>query len=433
MTMCPRIRATSGALLASVALFLAIVATPFECRAERIRLKILALNPAEQRQTVNIRRDLPRGATADDIISADGLKSGYDPNSNSYYVATSVELGPGKAARYEVVLKDVWIIPENVFSEMERQAGMLTGKLRGSSYRAVAQPLESEFRRLLSNARTCQVSNSISAAGPERHIQAYFENEPVLRRARETITRLEDLVILTGQDPGQLTSALYLVNTSLATQPYAAGKAAIRASVRNTSRTEPRTVSPRWDLPREITADDVLDVDGLQVRSDTTRGVTFLRGYDIQVKPGETLVYDVIVRDKWNVNTARIAELKAEATRKLADAQSRPRRLESAENALSNALSRLAVLESIEPPAEVNEAYIAFYRQQVEQLDLIAAQIRRATSTSPPEEPRASRKMIWIVVCVTLIFVAVISSALLLRWYGADKARSPNGTLNIED
>ncbi|TFH15093.1 MAG: hypothetical protein E4H02_08575 [Lentisphaerales bacterium] len=416
-----KIRGTSCELPAVMALVLMLAAAPFECRAERIILKILALNPADQKQTVSIHRYLPRGATADDIVSSGGLQSGYDPNSNSYYVATSVELGPHKTVRYEVILRDAWTVPESVFSDLERQAGILVGKLRGSGQRAGAVPLQSEFRQMLDDARTRQVSNTIAAAGPERHIRAYFDNEPVLRRARETITRLEDLVILTGQDPGQLTSALYLVDTSLATHPYEAGKAAIRASIRNTSKTEMRIVSPRWDLPCEIAPDDVLDADGLQVRSDTTRGITFVRGYDITIRPGQALVYDIIVRDKWNVNAPRIAELKAEATRKLAEARSWPKRLESAENSLSNALSRLATLESVSPPTEVNEAYIAFFRQQAEQLALIAAQIDRAASTSPPEEPRASRRMTWIVLCTTLLFVAVISIVLLLRWYGADK------------
>lgn len=81
--------------------------------------------------------------------------------------------------------------------------------------------------------------------------------------------------------------------------PPAAASVRAKLVVVNPSEQE-RTLPVKHYLPAEITADDVLETQGLEVSYDHTRGVYFVSGeIDLQPKEGRTL--EIILRDIWRI------------------------------------------------------------------------------------------------------------------------------------
>ena len=74
----------------------------------------------------------------------------------------------------------------------------------------------------------------------------------------------------------------------------------------------------RHDLPKEIRAADVVSAVGLKVKTDVQEGVCYLYKDNITISPMEFVTFDVVVRDKWNVNENRISHLQSRATKMLA-------------------------------------------------------------------------------------------------------------------
>jgi len=71
----------------------------------------------------------------------------------------------------------------------------------------------------------------------------------------------------------------------------------------------PKTYSIHFDLPGEITADDVLDTNGLQLDYNVDDADYFVYG-DVTLQPKESRTFRIHVKDKWMVSPDQVDELK---------------------------------------------------------------------------------------------------------------------------
>ena len=73
----------------------------------------------------------------------------------------------------------------------------------------------------------------------------------------------------------------------------------------------PKTSSIHFDLPGEITADDILDTNGLQLDYSVEDANYFVYG-DVALKAKESKTFKIHVKDKWLVTTQQVDDLKKE-------------------------------------------------------------------------------------------------------------------------
>lgn len=72
---------------------------------------------------------------------------------------------------------------------------------------------------------------------------------------------------------------------------------------------DPRTSTIHFDLPGELTADDILDTNGLQLDYSVDDADYFVYG-DVTLKPKESKTFRIHVKDKWTITPDEVADLK---------------------------------------------------------------------------------------------------------------------------
>jgi len=143
----------------------------------------------------------------------------------------------------------------------------------------------------------------------------------------------------------------------------------------------------------------------------------------VEVQPQETLTFDVRIRDKWNINGARMAFLQQKGSQLLGMTSGRAN-IEAVENTLKGALEALEGVMKEVGPETLSPAYISFYRRQVDRLDEVERDLNRVDSALKPLDtnrgfdiPAPDKKTTWLIIYVILGFLALVSLLFFLRWY----------------
>ena len=400
----------------------------------KIILKISMANPLDKAQTKEVRSNLPPGVGTNAVLNLDGLDLRYDVKQDLYYVYKKVDLPPKAKVDYLVEIRDIWLIAEEEMDLLGRRADALAEQLDGTDFETVAIERRDGIQKDLEKICATQKANTISAGTPAvRHIRVYHTNKSLLEDVRTRIGELENLVLATGGDPGELIGVLEGTpepNRDVPLNPEEYREAVIRIVVRNTSPTVTRTVDIKRALPTEITSQDVLNADGLQITTDVKKGITYVVRDDVELKPEETLTYNVRIRDKWNINRPRCVKLRESASNllvRVAEAGGHP----SMEGMLTNAMAEISAIEREPTPTELNARYVAFFREQAERLDRIERRMYRVEAALRPVKKRTrvgfqmkppSEKSTWLIIYIILGFLLIMSLVFYFRWYPKSKA-----------
>ncbi len=411
-------------------LFCVVIALGLVCAASafggKLVLKIQVVNKSDTTQPVPIRSSLPERITTDDIIDAAGLNIGYDVKSDTYYVHDTVQLAPKEILVREVVMKDIWVIDEDEIEAYRKRAGVLAGALAGSKYSKDSGEERAKVDTRSDEILARQEENGITTVSAIQHIQAYESNLKALKEVKQSVGRMENLAMAAGVNPGD---ELIGDDRSAAIPrrdvhfPAAYGEAIVKITVRNSSSTRARKVDVRREMPPEINIDDVLDSGGLAVRYDPKSRVTYVFKDDVEVPAGDTVTFEVRIRDKWNINNERLIFLQDKVNSLLVLTSGRDN-IEAVENTLSSALEALKLIAKEVGPETLSPEYIAFYRRQADRLDDVERELNRVDSALKPLEtkrgfdiPAPDKKTTWLIIYIILGFLALVSLLFFLRWY----------------
>jgi hypothetical protein len=417
-------------LLAAALLGVALLSSSAKVNAAQLILRIKAVNPIEKSQPIKIRTNLPQGVKPEDVIDLDGLEIGYDVQNDVYYAHKEIPLGPKGVESFDITIKDIWVISDNRLEALGAQARTLVVMLAASDSYNSANALRQQVEAGILKIREHQASNVIKpGVAAVQHIAAYEANMKALGRVKRDIGHIENLVLATGQDPGRLIGddrrALRIRrDIELPESDY--GTAVIQISVQNTSPSETRPIDVKRYLPSEVSPEDVLDPGGLNVATDPESGLSYVYIDDVSLKPGQERVFDVKIRDKWNINMPRIGALRNNASNLLSRINEKEA-FASIETSLSGMILELDEIEAEKGPAELSPDYVAFYRDQAKRLDEVEMKINRVRAALKPIEKTEkygfkvkppSMKTTWIVIWIILVFLAFLSLLFFLRWYG---------------
>ncbi len=398
----------------------------FNASASRLIIRIQAANTSDQPRPVPVRASLPARVSTNDIINLAGLNLGYDVKSDTYFVHGTLDLAPREIAVREVEIKDIWLLDEAKVRLLSDYARQMVSMLSATPHATDAAEAASRIENAVSLILQRQSENRISVVSPVRHIQAYEENLRTLQEVRRQIGDLENQALASGINPGE--TLLGDDRRSAAPRreghrPAAYGEAMLRITVMNSSTAHARTIPVRRELPPEVTIEDVIDAGGLSIRYDPKERLTVVYADEIEIGPLETQIFEVRIRDKWNVNGPRIDYLQDKVT-DLRMTTSGRNRLAAIDNMLESAVSRLATVAGEQGPDTFSPAYISFYRRQADRLDAIENDLNRIDSALRPLEtrrgftiPAPDQKTTWLVIYAILGFLALISLLFFFRWF----------------
>jgi hypothetical protein len=403
--------------------------------AGSITLKIRAINPSQtEKQTVEVRQPLPKLVKPDDVVSSGELDVVYDVASKGYFVQKKVEIEPAQTRTFDVVIKDIWLIPEETFSELATHVKSLSSSLKGTEQAAMGEKIDGMIQESLKTVADRQSAYVVGVAKPIDHIRAFESNMEVMGRVRRDIGMLENLVVSAGKAPPRLLGAPRGTPPAEAESGNATGDVVtVHIKVTNPSLTEKRPIPLKHDLPLEIKPTDVLDAGGLQIGFDTERNVCYAYLESVVLAPQETKTYDVRLRNPWNDALLNVPRLEGRASELMRLTKNAPE-YKAVEEQAQALLKQIESIKAEKRPDVVNDQYVAYARQQHESLRDVESRIMRLEELFQPREkpvrfgvpmmeiPRPDRRTTWVIIYIILGFLGVFSLAFFFRWYGRSKA-----------
>ena len=398
--------------------------------AENVVFKIKAMNPAGSKQTVKVNKRLPGGLDpTTDVIDPGGMQLKYDAKSGVYYVEAETDLEPGQTRDYTVVLKDIWTIPEDKLAELTEHTTKLSAELAKTKRGNTAIELKKRIDATLAELSDRRQKYDFSVVRAIEHVQAYERSRELLNQVRADTTMLENMCVGEGIDPLKLRGLPPPLpekthgKTVIADKPLT-----MRIQVRNPASTR-QAVPVKVYLPPEVLPEDINPGESLlEVRRDAERGMCYVTRDAVMVDAGQTVDFRILVTNKWVLDPERMVNLETRAT----NLQARTAHaFEGFKTEAEDIVKRLTEVEARHAPAELNDNYIAFYRQQAGAVDDIERSILRLEDLLHPAKAQdifrakalekvqpPSRSNTWIIIYIILGFLAVVSTLFFLRWYG---------------
>ncbi|MBN2301829.1 MAG: hypothetical protein JXN60_04865 [Lentisphaerae bacterium] len=419
-------------------LLLFLILPAMSAAADKVVLRIWAANPAKEAKTVQIKSNLPARVREHHILNRAGLDLGYDVRGDVYYVHKDVLLQPkgesGAVVEYRIEIEDIWQISPDKLDELTKHSDELIKKLNGTDSVKDAEAIHQKIKEWIADIRQRQTANSVKPGiDAIQHIKAYDDNLIVLGSVKKCVGDLENMVLGVGQDPGKLIGDIRGAaqpNRDIEISPETYKTAIIRISVKNSSETQAKEIPVSRRLPTEIKANDILDSGELLVRTDPQTGHCYVYKTKVAIPANSTVLFEIKIRDKWDVNEPRIGLLENKANMIL-EAVSARRAYPSIEAKLKELLLLLVEIGKQEKPTKLDGEYIAFFRRQATRLDEIEQQINRIETVLKPMEKSTklgfkakppSAKSTWMIIYIILGFLALMSLLFFLRWFGKTKS-----------
>ena len=114
-----------------------------EVQREPVTMKVVAVNPSsEKTRTVPVRIDLPSEIKPADVIDHGELEVDFDTTRSLWYVhKDDVQLSHKQTRVFEVIVRDVWFIPDGELEVLSGHTKLLLSRLENSEYYPFAQQL----------------------------------------------------------------------------------------------------------------------------------------------------------------------------------------------------------------------------------------------------------------------------------------------------
>ena len=167
---------------------------------EPVTMKVVAVNPsAEKAKTVPVRIDLPQEITPSDVLDRGEMDLEFDMEHSTYYVQkTEVQLAPKQTKVFEVVVRDVWFVPDEELEGLKGHTNLMLSRLEHSEYYPFAKQLSGSILERLDGIQTMQNDETI---GRKARIGMYRTNTQTLKVVKEDLARMEKLLSFTGGPP----------------------------------------------------------------------------------------------------------------------------------------------------------------------------------------------------------------------------------------
>ena len=205
----------------------------------------------------------------------------------------------------------------------------------------------------------------------------------------------------------------------------------------NPSEEKTQIVPVRIDLPQEVTPKDVLEQGELELQYDEERRLYYVYKETVELKPKETRVFEVTVRDLWFVPESQLESLKS-YTGILLQRLQRSEYYESAKQLGDSIVQRLTEITTVQNDESLGrKARIGAYRYHLQALEKIKEDLARMekllTFTGGPPVPEMleesplkadapSTTTTWLVIFLVIVFLGLLGGQFFFTWHRRSQA-----------
>ena len=199
----------------------------------------------------------------------------------------------------------------------------------------------------------------------------------------------------------------------------------------NPSKTKEQTIPIKMYLPKEVGPDAILNPDGLDVEFDSEKSMYYVYKDAVLLKPAETRLFNVEIRDVWIVDQERLDAL-ANQTRSLVE------RLNGSDFYAPAKLLESAILKSLETVATTQNdeavsrrSHIGIYRNNLkiveqvkEDIDRLEKQLAIVIASPKPEVLEQSqlktdsptKNTSWMIIFIIMLFIGMLGGVFFFTW-----------------
>ena len=167
--------------------------TPTEGGEDKtVKFVVEVKNPSTtDSKKVTQRHYLPAEVRAEDVVEAEGFDIRFDEKKQQSYITKEEEFKPGENKRYEIVIKDIWNIPDQSLEDLRGRAQAAFEGVKGTEYESgaayILQNSLAELDKIIAAQKTKQ--------DMKKYIGAYRTNKKLLDEAQESIMKLELMMV----------------------------------------------------------------------------------------------------------------------------------------------------------------------------------------------------------------------------------------------
>jgi len=211
-----------------------------------------------------------------------------------------------------------------------------------------------------------------------------------------------------------------------------AGSIRFRIVAVNPSKIRSQRVPIKVYLPQEVTPKDVLDLGGLKLEFDPTRSLFYVYKDDIILRPAETRVFEVEIKDIWVIPPEEL-DVVLEQAKSLA-LEFKGSEYEPKAEELYQKVSKLAdeIIRTQSDEMMSRSQHIGIYRKNLERLDKVKKDLadmekllKLAKAPLTPEMLKKgkftteapSKTATWVLIFVIMIFLALLSLVFFFTWH----------------
>ncbi len=167
---------------------------------EPVSISVVVANPSKEKShTIPVKIDLPHEINPEDILERGDLALHYDDQRSIYFLHNeAVELEPQETKVFEVVVKNVWIIPQAEIEELRDYGQLLIKRLEKSEYGEAGLKL---FKLINSRLDRIIERQADETMGQKQRIGAYRQNLQMIEEVKEYLQKMEKILSFQGGPP----------------------------------------------------------------------------------------------------------------------------------------------------------------------------------------------------------------------------------------
>lgn len=297
-----------------------------------VTLKVTAENPSElEERKVTVQSYLPAGLRPEDVVDAAGFQVIFDDAERRYYIRREVVLKPKEKTEYVIQVRDIWQIDPGQLTGLQTQSKTLVSKLQGTEYAALSRNLGEMVAQDAKKILDLQLQGMEESV--TRHIEIFNVNQERFNRIRSDVGVLENLLLSLGGSIDRLMGDSIVAAKTLDElekdmqgrfdpekdsfakmdakgAPAETKTRTLKIEVSNPSKSENRSIPVLYFLPSGMDKQDVVDAKELTVRYDFEKNLYYLYHEGVPLDPGQTKVFEVIIREKPLFSASRLAAVK---------------------------------------------------------------------------------------------------------------------------
>ncbi len=386
--------------------------------ADTASMRIVFENPSEiEDKNGTVKAFLPPELSKEDIHDTGELQLDYDPSSSRFYVHADLLLKPGESKTYKIVVEDVWRIPVEELNFINSQADDRLLQLEGGPDYENAKFLRDKIVNGINEIKSTQEAQS---GDIQSRMETYRVNKERLRSIRTNVILMKDF-----KQEAEIESDAIKFPKEIR----------FIVNIKNPSETDEKKEEIVRYLPEGITPDNILDIQGFQIKFDPEKKAYYLT-QTVQLKPGEAKKFVVRINDRWNVPDPKLADYADQAKDLNSYLESTEFKI-TAEYLYKEIMRFIAEIKESQAKVVTVKDRIATYLENVKKVEAIRQDIlelERLTQIVKDREKQnnieelikklaPNEKTIWRIIYGTIVFLAIIGLATYILWWGQTKQK----------